>query len=103
VGDGWERGRGRGRRRRGGRGCMTVDYPCLADVSTGQAARIRAVRGERGHSRRLRELGMLEGKTVRIVAHGNPLICEVGSCRFGLCRSLACCVEVEPAVHSRTS
>jgi Fe2+ transport system protein FeoA len=52
--------------------------------------------GETGHAQRLRELGMFEGQTVRVVTAGNPLICQVGDCRFGMCKRLARCILVEP-------
>jgi Fe2+ transport system protein FeoA len=47
-------------------------------------------------AQRLRELGLLEGRTLRIVTNSDPLICQVGECRLGVCRRLARCVLVEP-------
>ena len=68
----------------------------LAVVGPGDEVRVRSVRGEEGQARRLRELGVLEGRTLRIVANRDPLICEIGEGRFGLGRRLARCVLVEP-------
>lgn len=41
---------------------------------------------------------MLEGRTLRVVSNSDPLICQVGECRFGVCRRLARAVLVEPLI-----
>ncbi len=69
----------------------------LAVATIGEEVRVRAVRADNCQSRRLRELGVLEGRTIRVVCNNDPLICQVGDCRFGMCRRLASCVFVEPA------
>jgi Fe2+ transport system protein FeoA len=58
-----------------------------------------------GHTQRLRELGMFEGQRVRVLSAGNPMICQVGDCRFGLCRRLADCILVErlPQVSAQSA
>jgi Fe2+ transport system protein FeoA len=43
---------------------------------------------------RLRDLGFREGIRVRVISRSDPMICQVGGCRIGLCRSLAKCVMV---------
>jgi len=58
---------------------------------------VTAVGGENGHAQRLRELGLFEGQRVRVLASGNPLICQIGECRFGMCRRIARCILVQPA------
>ncbi len=68
----------------------------LAIAQPGRELRVCAIRGGNGDTQRLRELGLLEGKTIRIVADGECTICQVGDCRFGLSRRLARCVMVEP-------
>ena len=78
-----------------------LDVASLAITQVGQEVRVRAVRAGQGQTQRLRELGVLEGKTLRIVCDNDPLICQVGECRFGLCRRLARCVMVEPVVPER--
>ena len=76
---------------------MSTNVQSLAAAETGQELRIRAVQSYNGcHAQRLRELGLLEGRTIRIVTNHDPLICQVGDCRFGLCRRVAQGVLVEP-------
>lgn len=58
--------------------------------------RVCALRGSNGYTQRLRELGLLEGKTVRIVINQDPIVCVVGTSRLALGRQLAECVRVEP-------
>lgn len=80
----------------------TIGVP-LAAAQIGMDFRIRAVAvPDDGHTQRLRELGLIEGRTVRLVSNHDPLICQVGDCRFGMCRRLARCVLVEPASASIT-
>ncbi len=62
----------------------------LAAAEIGQEFEIQSVRtGCCHHDRRLRELGLLEGRRVRLLANRDPLICQIGRCRLGLCRRLA--------------
>ncbi len=79
---------------------MIADTLSLAAVGPGKRVRVRAVRAGGNQTRRLRELGVLEGKTLQIVTKGDPLICQVGDGRFGLCRRLARCVFVEPVAQA---
>lgn len=74
---------------------MQNDRLPLSTARAGEHVRVCAVQGHDGHARRLRELGVLEGRTLRIVTNSDPLICQVGDCRFGLCRRLARCILVE--------
>ena len=67
----------------------------LAAAPSGRDLRVRGVGGENGHAQRLRELGIYEGQTVQVLLVGNPLICRVGDCRFGLCHRLARGILVE--------
>jgi len=74
-----------------------MSFQTLASAKTGQEFLIRAIRASDAcHCRRLRELGLLEGRVVRVLANRDPLICQVGQCRLGLCRRLASGVLVEP-------
>ncbi|MBI4579791.1 MAG: ferrous iron transport protein A [Planctomycetes bacterium] len=68
----------------------------LAQAPAGRPLRVKLVDGDAHHAQRLRELGMFEGRTVQVLAPGNPLICKIGDCRFGLCQRLARCILVEP-------
>jgi Fe2+ transport system protein FeoA len=69
----------------------------LALARGGDEVRVRALRGTNGHTQRLRELGLMEGRTLRVIANNDPLICQIGESRFGVCRRLARCVVVESA------
>ena len=78
----------------------------LASIEGGGSYRICRIRtGMHCHDQRLRELGLLEGRTVRVVSTRDPMICQVGDGRFGLCRRLAQCVLVEPlaVLNARTA
>lgn len=68
----------------------------LAQVPADQEVCVQAIRGDTAQGQRLRELGLLEGRNVRMMSPGDPMICKVGECRLGLCRRLARCVLVEP-------
>jgi Fe2+ transport system protein FeoA len=71
----------------------------LRRAPAGQELCVTSLGEESGHAQRLRELGMFEGQHVRVLSAGNPLICQVGDCRFGMCRRLADCILVEPVVQ----
>jgi Fe2+ transport system protein FeoA len=76
---------------------MTTTCVPLAHAQTGCEFRIRAIRAaDARRTQRLRELGLVEGRTVRPLTNCAPMICQVGDCRLGLCRSMACNVLVEP-------
>lgn len=71
-------------------------YP-MSVVRAGDEVRVRSFHSnDVSQTQRLRELGLLEGRTLRVVTNHDPLICQVGECRFGVCRRLARCVMVEP-------
>ncbi len=72
----------------------------LASAGAGTHVRVCSVTGRDGHAQRLRELGVLEGKTLRVVTNSDPLICQVGECRLGVCHRLARCIIVEPLPES---
>jgi len=50
----------------------------------------------RGESLRVRELGLFEGRSLRVVHCSDPLICQVDQARVGLARRIACEIFVEP-------
>jgi ferrous iron transport protein A len=77
----------------------------LADLATGEAARVVSVSPGEGAAplemgRRLAELGFLPGETVRIVARGllarEPIAVRVGTGTFALRLFEAACVRVCP-------
>jgi Fe2+ transport system protein FeoA len=65
--------------------------------------RVHLVSGDNGHAQRLRELGVYEGRTIQVLLKGNPLICRIGDCRFGLCHRLARHITVELVADSGAS
>jgi len=69
-------------------------------AQAGQEVRVHSVRADEQQTQRLRELGILEGRTVRVITNQDPLICQVGACRFGVCRRLARFILVEPVRRS---
>jgi Fe2+ transport system protein FeoA len=75
----------------------------LAATPAGLDVCVQRLDGETHHTRRLRELGMFEGQTVRVLTPGNPLICKVGDCRFGICQRLARCILVQPVTSTAKS
>lgn len=69
----------------------------LAYASAGRDFCIRSIRlADARRTQRLRELGLIEGRTVRPLTNCDPMICQIGDCRLGLCRSMACSILVEP-------
>lgn len=65
--------------------CETQPLSCTC----GKAAVCIAGYCERVDADRLRELGLVEGKLVRIIAGFDPIICAVGRARVALARRLA--------------
>ena len=45
---------------------------------------------------RLKRMGVCEGRQIRLVQDGDPLILEVVGCRVGISRRLAAQIQVEP-------
>ncbi len=71
----------------------------LDDVSPGSKARLTKLGGERAFRRRLMELGLLPGTSVRVVrrsATGGVLELEVRGCHVTVRRREASMLEVEP-------
>lgn len=67
----------------------------LASVPVGSRLYIRGIDADPGAAQRLREMGIREGKPITLITRSDPLICQVGCCRFGLCHRLARCILVE--------
>ena len=76
-------------------GVSAIRVP-LSLTRPGDHVRICALDERQLQAHRLRDLGMLEGRTLRVVTNSDPLICQVGECRLGVCRRLAHCILVEP-------
>ena len=67
----------------------------LVVVLAGEKARVHAIRGANGDTQRLRELGLLEGRTIQVLRNDDPMICKIGNSRFGLCRRAANSILIE--------
>jgi len=74
---------------------MDEQLRTLSSVAAGSVVTVRRLDDQDCSLSRLRELGIDQGRRLRIVRHGDPLICQVGECRFGLCRRLARCIYVD--------
>lgn len=75
---------------------MPVDSLTLTTARRGDFVKIHAITGANGLTQRLRELGVLEGRTLEVISSDESMICRVGDCRFGMPRRLAGCVVIEP-------
>lgn len=69
----------------------------LAELPRGAEARIVDVVASHEDAVRLKSLGLCQGRTVQLVADGDPLIVRVQGTRVGLSRRLAHVVRVEVA------
>jgi Fe2+ transport system protein FeoA len=67
----------------------------LATVASARLVTVRRLSDDQPNVNRLRELGIDEGRPLRVLQLGDPIICQVGECRFGLCRRLARCIYVD--------
>ena len=70
----------------------------LAEISLGRTATVRAVDGPRAFRRRLLEMGLVPGTTVRIVTIaplGDPLQIEVRGGQWSIRRAEAAQIQVE--------
>ena len=66
----------------------------LSNVPSGVTVTVRGLLGN-PDADRLHELGLGAGKRVRILADGDPLLCQVEGSRIGLQRRLARCILVD--------
>jgi Fe2+ transport system protein FeoA len=69
-------------------------FMTLADLAHGQEAKVACLGSAGADQLRLRELGLGEGRLIRILSNNDPLICQVGNSRVGLCRRLAARIQV---------
>ncbi len=72
----------------------------LADMPRGQTSTVREVAGSRAFRRRLLEMGLVPGTTVRIVAVaplGDPLQIEVRGGQWSIRRAEAAQIAITPA------
>lgn len=70
----------------------------LSMATPGQEVRLVAVRGGWGIRRRLAEMGLTPGETLRVIQSGpsGPLVIAVRGFRLALGRGMAHRIEVEP-------
>jgi Fe2+ transport system protein FeoA len=74
----------------------------LSELPAGAIARIKRLTAASGLSQRLREMGLREEQTIRLLHHKANLICAINQTRIGLGRAVAEQIWVEP-VASQTS
>ncbi|HEY3243285.1 MAG TPA: FeoA family protein [Phycisphaerae bacterium] len=74
---------------------QSLTLQTLASIASGRMVTVRRLTDHEHGVTRLRELGIDEGRKLRVVQLGDPIICQVGECRFGLCRRLARCIYVD--------
>jgi ferrous iron transport protein A len=76
-----------------------VDVITLAETPLGRAVEVQAVDGARAFRRRLLEMGLVPGATVRIVTVaplGDPLRIEVRGGQWSIRRAEAAQIQVRP-------
>lgn len=71
----------------------------MTDVEAGADVVITRFGDLRGESLRVREMGLFEGRSLRVVHCSDPLICQVDQTRVGLARRIACEIFVEPCAR----
>ena len=76
----------------------TFERP-MTDVEAGSNVVITRFGDLRGESLRVREMGLFEGRSLRVVHCSDPLICQVDQARVGLARRIACEIFVEPCAQ----
>jgi len=69
----------------------------LADAADGAHLLVTRVSAGPASTLRLRELGVCEGRTLRILHTSDPIICQIDQARVGLARRLAEHVHVRAA------
>ena len=79
-------------------GSMVLERP-MTDVEAGSNVVITRFGDLRGESLRVREMGLFEGRSLRVVHCSDPLICQVDQARVGLARRIACEIFVEPCAQ----
>ena len=67
----------------------------MTDVPPGQHVVITGFGDLRGESLRIREMGLFEGRSLRVVQCSDPLICQMDQTRVGLARRIACEIYVQ--------
>lgn len=68
----------------------------LFDMPVKSTGRIHAVESTSDLTARLESLGMCEGRTIRVVKHGEPCIVNVYGSRVGIARDVAKQIRVTP-------
>jgi len=77
----------------------------LAEIPLGHSAIVRAIAGPRAFRRRLLEMGLVPGVTVRVVTIaplGDPLRIEVRHGQWSIRKAEAAQIDVEPIARGAT-
>jgi ferrous iron transport protein A len=78
----------------------------LAEIPLGHSAKVRAIAGPRAFRRRLLEMGLVPGVTVRVVTIaplGDPLRIEVRHGQWSIRKAEAAQIDVEPIARGATA
>ncbi len=70
------------------------DAHALSRVRAGVDCRIVALKGDRDLCRKLREMGIRERMTIRVLVSRRNMVCLVGGTRFAINRLFADCILV---------
>ena len=73
-----------------------TDSVSIFDMAPKSSGRIHTVDSTADLTARLESLGMCEGRTVRLVKHGEPCIVNVYGSRVGIARDIARQIHVTP-------
>ena len=73
-----------------------ADSVSLLDMAPKSSGRIHTVESSSDFTARLESMGMCEGRTVRLVKHGDPCIVNVYGSRVGIARDVARLIHVTP-------
>jgi Fe2+ transport system protein FeoA len=68
----------------------------LASIHEGHDVLITRIAGTGSNPLRLREMGLCEGRRVRVLRRVDPMICQIDECRVGLGQGLAEQIFVNP-------
>ena len=75
-----------------------ADQACGHVIKLDQAASgsylVRHISVDDEHTARLKQFGICEGRTIRVVTTGNPMILVVQNTRVGLSRAFAASIDV---------
>ena len=79
-----------------------VVYP-LSCIPVGSSVRVRQLLAEGPLTQRLREMGLCENQTLRLIDNQSTMICLVGNMRLAISAQLAALILVEPSALTQAA